>query len=96
MRGQGDLVFKSIEERPGGKFINDKGQEIEYQKCYILKLDEVTPKGIVDIKLKIPEDEKQLINTFKEFEPYTKIHLDFDLDCNGSNVKVIPTNVKKV
>ena len=38
MVGSGDLVFKSIEERAGGKFVNDRGQEIEYQKCYIFKM----------------------------------------------------------
>ena len=77
MVGSGDLVFKSIEERAGGKFVNDRGQEIEYQKCYILKCDEVTTNGIVDFKLKIAEKWKSLINTFKSFEPYTKIHLNF-------------------
>lgn len=96
MQGIGKLVFKSIEVRDGGKFVNERGQEINYATCYIVKCDEVTSSGIDDVKFKIPEEEKILINAFKTFAPYDKIELKFDVTCNGNNLKLIPTEVKKI
>ena len=62
----------------------------------VLENNERSIEDEVDVKFKIPEEEKILINTFKTFAPYDKIELKFDVTCNGNNLKLIPTEVKKI
>ena len=92
MKGSGTVIFKSIESRDGGKFVNDRGQEITYQMCYIVKLDEIVDGKIKDLKLKVAEENKTLISNFKTLKPYTEIDLKFELDFSGANVKVVPVD----
>lgn len=92
MKGSGIIIFKSIENRDGGKFVNDRGQEIKYQSCYILKADEIVNGKIYDLRFKILEENKTLINNLKTLESYTKIDIKFDVDCSGSFVRIVPTD----
>lgn len=95
MKGSGELMYKSIEQRDGGSFTNDKGQVIKYDACYVLKVDDIQGSKIEELKLKIPSENRSLVEKLKSFAPYTKIKLDFVLEVKGNNTKIIPTEVTK-
>lgn len=91
MRCRGDFVFKSLRRRNAGTFVNDAGQSITYNECYILTVDEDTDNGIVSRKLRFPCTNTNLAQKLQNLEPYTKISLLFDVALydNGSRVLVI-------
>ena len=95
MKGSGELMYKSIEQRDGGTFTNDKGQNIKYDPCYILKVDNIEGSKIEELKIKIPTENRSLVEKLKSFPPYTKIKLDFVFEIKSNNVKIIPTEVTK-
>lgn len=94
MKSVGEFVFKGIEERAGGEFVNDKGQAIKYDGSYILKVDEKTEKGIYERKLKIAKDNMALVNKLKGIEVYTPIKVECEFAFYGNKVTVIPTDLK--
>lgn len=85
----GKFKYKGIEKKDGGKFVNDRGQEIEYKPSYHLKLDEMVDGVAYERKFKLPLDSEvvpQLIN-----KPlYYDITLKFDVAFFGSSSRVVP------
>lgn len=90
---KGEFVFKSVEERAGGSFQNQQGQNINYDMAYILKVDELTQGGIFERKLKIDKANSVLLNKLKNLKPYDKINLVCDVVLYGSNARIIPVDL---
>ncbi len=93
MKCVGEFVFKSVEKREGGSFTNDKGEAVNYDMAYVLKVDELTQNGIFERKLKIDKDNKVLLNKLEKLEAYSKIKIICDVVLYGSNAKVIPVDL---
>lgn len=93
MKCKGEFVFKSVEKRDGGSFTNDKGQAVNYDMAYVLKVDELTQNGIYERKLKIDKANSVLLNKLQSLKPYEKINLICDVVLYGANAKVIPVDI---
>lgn len=90
---KGTLIFKSIEKREGGTFKNDKGQDINYDSSYIIKVDEVKGKEVNERKFKFPQTNKVLFESFSDIEPYTKVDITFDIVISTNACKLVPVDV---
>lgn len=91
MRAKGEFVFKCIEKKNGGKFVNDKGQEVEYNEKYQLKVDEVTPDGSInERKFNVDINNLGLVDRLKKLKPYEKITLECDILMYNTSAKVVP------
>lgn len=93
MKCKGEFVYKSIEKRDGGSFTNDKGQAVNYDMAYVLKVDELLDNSIYERKLKIDKNNTVLLNKLQNIKPYDKIMLLCDVVLYGSNAKVIPVDI---
>ena len=93
MQAKGKFIFKSLQRKEGGKFTNDKGQEINYNASYELKVDENKNGVINERKLKIPESNNILIEKLNKKNAYDSIDLLCDIDFYGSVAKVIPVDL---
>lgn len=90
---KGTLIFKSIDKREGGTFKNDKGQDINYDSSYIIKVDEVKGKDVNERKFKFPQTNKVLYDKFVDIEPYTKVDITFDIIISTNTCKLVPVDV---
>lgn len=90
---KGTLIFKSIDKREGGTFKNDKGQDINYDSSYIIKVDEVKGKDVNERKFKFPQTNKVLYDKFVDIEPYTKVDVTFDIIISTNTCKLVPVDV---
>lgn len=96
MKCQGNFVFKSVKFVAAGKFDNN-GKVIDYPASYRLCLDEVQADGkIIDVKLKIPESETNLVNQLRMLKPYEKISLECSVKFYSNGVRVVPDKVQKL
>ena len=93
MQSKGKFVFKSLEKKDGGKFINEKGQEVVYDSSYQLRIDENKNGVISERKLKVSQKNDILIQKLMKLQPYDKIELLCDIDFYGSVAKVIPVDL---
>ena len=93
MRCKGEFVFKSVDKREGGSFTNDKGQAVNYDMAYVLKVDEISENGIFERKLKIDKANSVLLSKLKNLKPYDKMNLICDVVLYGSNARVIPVDL---
>lgn len=89
-----NAVFKSVTQRDGGEFTNDKGEVIKYDPAFVVKFDEETESGIIERRLKFPTTNKALEHKLKELEPYTKITLICDVQLYSSSAKVLPIDME--
>ena len=87
------FLFKSLERKDGGKFTNEKGQVINYDASYQLKVDENKDGVINERKLKIPEKNNTLVQKLMKKNAYDPIELLCDIDFYGSVCKVIPVDL---
>lgn len=90
MKCQGRFVYKELVKKDGGQFTANDGRQINYKPSYLLKVDEVTDKGIYERTFKIPL-ESSLASELLEVKPYSDIILEFDVVIFGTNIRVIPT-----
>lgn len=90
---KGTLIFKSIDKREGGTFKNDKGQDINYDSSYIIKVDEVKGKDVNERKFKFPQTNKVLYDKFVDIESYTKVDITFDIIISTNTCKLVPVDV---
>lgn len=93
MQCQGKFVFKGIEEREGGEFLNDKGQKIKFAPCYQIKVDEMVEGKVEDRTFKFSIDNKYLFNKFKNLEIYDNVSIDFNVEIYKTSVKLVPIEV---
>ena len=88
-----EFIYKGVEKREGGEFINDKGQSIKYDASYVLKVDELTPEGIYEMKVKIDKNNTALVDKIKAKNFYDKIKLECEIKFSGSQARVIPVSL---
>lgn len=93
MQAKGKFIFKSLERKDGGKFTNERGQEVNYDASYQLKVDENRDGVINERKLKISQKNDILIQKLMKKNPYEPIELLCDIEFYGSVCKVIPVDL---
>lgn len=91
---KGEFIFRGIERREGGNFINEKGDTISYKPSYKVKVDEVTEKGVFERVLKVAEENTELINNFQMLDNYQKIIITFDVTFYGTKISLVPKDVE--
>ena len=94
MKCQGRFIYKGLDKVDGGSFTNANGQVINYDGSYKLKLDEWNEGKLNDIKLKVPEKSKDLIENLQKLKPYTEILVDCDVLFYNSVARVVPISFK--
>lgn len=87
------LIYKGIEKKDGGEFVNDKGQKITYDGSYLLKADEETENGIYERRFKIPLSNVSLVEALKNKKAYESISINLDIQMYGNNVRLVPINL---
>ena len=91
---EGNFVYKAIEKKDGGKFTNERGQEVSYEPSYRVIVDEQSNEGKISQRFfKFPQKDTGLFEKFKNFKPYTSIIISFDVELYQSSVKLIPIDV---
>lgn len=93
MKAKGEFVFKGLEKRDGGEFLNDKGQKVSYKEAYVLKVDEIVDGSINERKLKVDTGNTSLIDSLKKLKPYDKIELECDVVLYNNSAKVVPVAI---
>ena len=93
MKCVGKFKFKGLVKREGGSFTNDKGQEINYNASYLLKVDESTENGIYERGFKVADD-SSLVPSLLQLKPYQDITLEFDVILYNSSIKLVPIAIK--
>ena len=89
----GNFVFKGIEERDGGEFVNQQGQKITFEPTYQVKVDENVDGKIQERIFKFKQTNKVLAQEFKEINVYDSIEIDFNVELYKNSVKLIPCEV---
>lgn len=90
---QGEFVFKGIEEREGGEFVNSQGRVIKFDESYIVKVDEIIDNKAQEQNFKFKKSNKKLAEDFKAFKMYDDILITFNVDLYKSSVKLTPIEV---
>lgn len=88
MKCSNEVIYKGIEERDGGVFKNDKGQEIKYDKAYVVRFDEVIDGQAVERKVKFNGQNVALFTKFSGLKIYDKINIVFDVVIQNSGCKL--------
>ena len=91
MNASGEFIFKNCTKREGGEFENDKRKTVEYDSCYILKVDEITD-DIRERKFKFPIKNRVLYDDFCSLDSYTKVIIVFDVVIYDNSCKLIPVS----
>lgn len=89
----GNFVFKGIEKRDGGEFVNQQGQKITFEPTYQVKVDENVDGKIQERIFKFKQTNKVLAQEFKEINVYDSIEIDFNVELYKNSVKLIPCEV---
>lgn len=89
----GHFVFKGIEERDGGEFVNQQGQKITFEPTYQVKVDENVDGKIQERIFKFKQTNKALAQEFKGINVYDSIEIDFNVELYKNSVKLIPCEV---
>lgn len=95
MKCQNSVVFKGVEEREGGSFVNEKGQSINYSKSYVVRFDENIDGNAVEKKVKFKGDNVALFTKFKSLKTYEKINLIFEVSIQNQGCKIEITDFTK-
>jgi len=93
MKCEGSFIYRGIEEKEGGEFINNNNQKVKFDPTYQVKVDEEVENNIVERKYKFSRSNVELAEKFKRLKPYTKIIIAFDITQYNNNFKLIPTDV---
>lgn len=93
MKCQGDFVFKGIEKKEGGEFLNQQGQKITYDATYQVKVDESVDGKIQDRVFKFKQTNKELASKFENFSVYDNITIVFNIELYRNTVKLVPVDV---
>ena len=93
MKAYGKFIYKSLEKRDGGEFVNSNGQKIKYDESYVLKIDENVDGKIDERKLKVDKNNIGLLNQLKDLRPYHEIELECDVQLYQNSCKLIPVRL---
>lgn len=89
----GNFVFKEIEKRDGGEFVNQQGQKITFDPTYQVKVDENVEGKIQERLFKFKQTNKALAQKFEELKTYDNISIDFNVELYKNSVKLVPCEV---
>ena len=70
---KGLFIFKNIKRKDGGEFINQQGQKVSYKPSYEVKFDEMVDGEAFERKIKVSEEEGDLIQILSTFKTYQKV-----------------------
>lgn len=93
MQARGKFIFKSLERKDGGEFVNQNGQNVKFDASYQLKVDENNNGVINERKLKVSQKNDVLIQKLMKKNAYDPIELLCDIQMFGSTAKVIPVDL---
>ena len=93
MKCEGSFVFKSIEEKEGGEFVNERGQKVSYNPTYRVTVDDCLGDKIVSRTFKFPKGNATLFDKFKRLNPYDNVIISFNVELYQSSVKLVPLDV---
>ena len=93
MKCEGNFVFKSIEEKEGGEFTNERGQKVKYEPTYRITVDDTLGEKIVTRTFKFSKGNTTLAEKFKNLNPYDNVIIDFNIELYQSSVKLVPLDV---
>lgn len=93
MKCQGKFIFKCIEKKEGGEFVNQKGQKVVYDPTFQVKVDEIIDGKTEERIFKFKASNKELANNFEKFNVYDKVIIDFNIELYKTSVKLVPCNV---
>lgn len=95
----GVFIYKGLKKRAGGTFKNSEGKEINYDDCYILKVDEINDGEVTERNFKFPTKFKDMAEKIEDLDIYTKIKIAFEVVINTNSCKLVPvdisTNIEK-
>lgn len=96
---KGQFIFKEVTKRDGGQMTTSDGKVINYDPTYLLKVDELSDKGIDQRKFKFPITNDSLFAELKALNPYEKIEIVFDTFFNVSdnynnNCRLVPIAIE--
>ena len=94
MQCEGMFKYKGLTHIAAGSFKNDKGETIQYNESYKLKVDEFTPQGIYERTFKVASD-SALVPEFMKLNVYDDVHILFDVIIYSSSCRVVPVGIKK-
>lgn len=92
MKCQGNFKFKGLIHRDAGVFTTEQGEVINYKECYLLKLDELTDRGVQERSFKIPMG-SSILTDFNGLKLYDDIIVEFDVVLYNSRAIVNPVSV---
>ena len=95
MRCKGIIMYKGIEKRAGGTFVNN-GQNINYDEAYVIKFDEIVEGKINEHKLKFPISNKTLYDKFASIRPYTQVEITCDVVLMTNACRLVPIDVADI
>ena len=91
MKAKGIFMYKGIQDRKAGEFINkETGEVINYEASKILVCDELDGLNNRERRFKLPKSDTQLLSNLISLEPYTRIELTFDVSLYSANAKLTP------
>lgn len=93
MKAYGKFIYKSLEKREGGEFVNPQGQKIKFDESYVLKVDENIDGSINERKLKVDKNNIGLVNQLKDLTPYKEIEIECDVVMYQNACKLIPVRL---
>ena len=93
MKARGEFVFKGLDKRAGGEFINDKGLSVKYGESLILKIDEIIDGNINERKLKLDRENMILVEKIKKLKPYDHFTLECNVVLYQNSAKVVPVAI---
>ena len=88
MKCSNEVVYKGIEERKGGVFKNDKGQDIKYDNAYVVRFDEVVEGNAIERKVKFDGKNISIYSKFRALKIYDKINVVFDVSIQNTGCKL--------
>lgn len=92
MKCQGNFKFKGLVHRDAGVFTTEQGEVINYKECYLLKLDDLTDRGIKERTFKIPLG-SPILSDFNGLKLYQDITVEFDVVLYNSKATVNPVSI---
>ena len=94
---KGLFIFKNIKRKDGGEFVNQQRQKDSYKPSYEVKFDDMVDGEAFERKIKVSEEEGDLIQILSTFKTYQKVIFDFDVGFNskGITLKLIGASDKE-
>lgn len=89
----GNFIFKCIEKKDGGEFVNQQGQKITFEPTYQIKTDEVLDGKTEERIFKFKASNKVLAEEFKNLGIYDKVKIVFNVELYKNSVKLVPCEV---